>query len=101
MSKHREVMAVKIGRPLLRTEVVHHIDGNNLNNDPDNLMLFKTNSEHVKFHAIQKREVVKVSKKCSKDKKGIRVAIYNNYIDDVKLITSEMNEAYSYIKKSK
>lgn len=37
--EHRYVMALHIGRPLLPTETVHHIDGNRLNNDIENLQL--------------------------------------------------------------
>lgn len=37
--EHRLVMARKLGRPLKRSETVHHIDGNKLNNDPSNLQL--------------------------------------------------------------
>ena len=31
-------------------EVVHHIDGNTDNNDPKNLMVFASQSDHMKFH---------------------------------------------------
>lgn len=37
--EHRKVMAEHIGRPLKRTESVHHIDGNRQNNDISNLQL--------------------------------------------------------------
>lgn len=35
--EHRLVAAQKIGRPLTKDEVVHHLDGNKTNNDPGNL----------------------------------------------------------------
>lgn len=37
--EHRLNMARKIGRPLLPTETVHHIDGDKTNNAPSNLQL--------------------------------------------------------------
>lgn len=50
IKEHRLVAEQKIGRRLLLTEVVHHIDGNKFNNDPDNLMVFRTNNDHSAFH---------------------------------------------------
>lgn len=44
---HRLVMEEKLGRYLLRTEVVDHIDGDILNNSPDNLRVFASNAEHL------------------------------------------------------
>ena len=48
---HMIVAEEKIGRYLLPEEVVHHKDLNKLNNDPDNLMIFASNSDHSRFHA--------------------------------------------------
>lgn len=47
---HRVVMESKIGRKLAAGEVVHHADGNKLNNDPDNLILLKSQSDHAREH---------------------------------------------------
>ena len=48
--EHILVMEKKLGRPIKYPEVIHHIDGNKLNNNPDNLQLCKNNSEHIKIH---------------------------------------------------
>lgn len=44
---HRLVMEQKLGRYLLPTEVVDHIDGDRRNNAPENLRLFQSNGEHL------------------------------------------------------
>lgn len=44
--EHRLVIALAIGRPLSRTEVVHHIDHNPRNNDLANLELWPNNRLH-------------------------------------------------------
>jgi len=58
---HRIVAAEKIGRPLKKGEVVHHIDGNILNNHPDNLEVLPSQAEHARLHAYQNN---KRNKKC-------------------------------------
>ena len=47
--EHRLVVAMEIGRPLTRTEVVHHIDHQPSNNSVMNLMLFHSNGEHKRY----------------------------------------------------
>lgn len=53
--EHRLVMEAKIGRYLDPNEVVDHIDGNRLNNDPKNLRLFETNGHHLAATLTGKR----------------------------------------------
>ena len=50
--EHRVVMAQHLGRPLQRWEVVHHIDGDPLNNDLANLQLM-SQAEHRRRHAAE------------------------------------------------
>jgi len=45
---HRWVEEKKLGRKLKSKEVVHHIDGNSLNNSPNNLKVYKSQSQHMK-----------------------------------------------------
>jgi hypothetical protein len=40
----------KLGRLLKDGETVHHRDQDKLNNDPNNLIVFCSKSEHTKFH---------------------------------------------------
>lgn len=48
--EHMIVAEEKLGRQLLPEEVVHHIDFDKLNNDPNNLMIFASNGDHSRFH---------------------------------------------------
>lgn len=47
---HRWVMKKTLGRRLEYGEVVHHIDGDKLNNKINNLKLFSSQIEHDKYH---------------------------------------------------
>lgn len=52
---HRVIMEQHIGRKLLPTEIIHHIDGNKVNNSIGNLEL-TTFAEHTKNHWIARRK---------------------------------------------
>lgn len=56
--QHREVMAEKIGRPLLRHETPHHKNGVRHDNRPENLELWST-SQPAGQRAIDKLEWAK------------------------------------------
>lgn len=65
--QHRVVMERVLGRPLLKSEIVHHIDGDKKNNNPLNLQVM-TQSEHCKLHfreGVFKRKKVIGLLKCT------------------------------------
>lgn len=51
--EHRHVMEQHIGRPLDPTEVVHHKDGDRLNNSIENLELLPSQSAHTEYQRIR------------------------------------------------
>lgn len=50
ITEHRYFVEQKIGRKLSKDEHVHHINGNKTDNRLENLYLFSTNSDHIKYH---------------------------------------------------
>lgn len=54
--EHRLIMEWMLGRALRKGEVVHRIDFNKRNNNPENLMLFPSQAAHAAYHQlIEKR----------------------------------------------
>lgn len=51
---HRQIAEEILGRALVPGEVVHHKDGNILNNQPSNIEVFPSQSEHCKAHGFGK-----------------------------------------------
>jgi hypothetical protein len=50
--EHRVIAEQKMGRPLAPGEVVHHIDGDNRNNAPENLQVLASQAEHARLHNL-------------------------------------------------
>ena len=53
---HRYVAERKLGGSIYKGYVVHHKDGNKLNNKRDNLQVMKR-SDHSKLHAKKRRNI--------------------------------------------
>lgn len=79
--EHILVAEKKIGRLLEKGEVIHHVNGNKLDNRPENLMLFSSHSEHLKYEAdLRGRKVTPVRcDTCGKlfNKRNAAVKEYN------------------------
>ena len=55
--EHRLIMEKKIGRYLTKVEVVHHINHKLDDNRIENLILFATEQEHMKFHQPKGKQI--------------------------------------------
>lgn len=57
------IIAEKIlGRKIKEKEVVHHIDNNKTNNNEDNLMIFVSSSDHIKYHKRDNPKIKEIEK---------------------------------------
>jgi hypothetical protein len=54
IAEHRHVVEQREGRKLGSDEIIHHVDGDPLNNQPDNLVIL-TRSEHMRLHMAGRR----------------------------------------------
>ena len=54
MREHVVIMEKTLGRKIKPNEIIHHINEDKLNNNPNNLLLL-TQSAHAKLHAILRR----------------------------------------------
>ncbi len=60
---HIIITEIKAGRLLTKSEVVHHIDRDKLNNSPDNLEILPSRTEHAIEHGND-RQITKVELTC-------------------------------------
>lgn len=58
-TEHTRVAEKKLGRKIGKKEIVHHIDENRSNNDPDNLLIFRTNGDHTVHHSKIPHELIR------------------------------------------
>jgi len=60
--EHIRVAEQMLGRKLGKTEQVHHVNGDKTDNRPANLMVMRSNSDHLRIHGIIKQcEIVLTS----------------------------------------
>lgn len=52
--EHRIVMARKLGRPLTKQEIVHHLNGDKLDNRPENLTVMETGPHSMEHRKIER-----------------------------------------------
>jgi hypothetical protein len=60
--EHRKIVQDLIGRPLLKDEIVHHIDCDKSNNSLNNLLLCSSSSEHREIHNTIEKTISKLLK---------------------------------------
>ena len=66
---HRHIVETMLGRTLKSNEVVHHINGNKQDNNPDNLKVM-TRAEHTQLHSSGRKASEETKRKLSDMRMG-------------------------------
>ena len=101
--EHRYVMEKYLGRKLESSEIVHHIDGDGLNNDIGNLEVM-TRSEHTKHHYENGSVIGKLYKEKYNYDKELIIKLYIDEYRSIPAISKIINipkeSIYFYLVKN-
>ena len=101
IGEHRLLVEVLLGRYLKREEVVDHIDGNMMNNHPDNLRLFPCNADHLAWTLRGKERRIRHDNPEYDDSKSIQKnRQYPNETDTLAQCPLEIRQLLSYYIES-